>query len=179
MPQEFPFPPPQGQSLVVGNATPAEVLAGATFSSQAAGIGAVGTMPNRGSPTLQPGQTIPPGYYSGGQVAPGGILLDVPALVTGSGTTEALVVADVAAARPGVVEALVITDVPAPSTSDVDVVEVVVATGLPLSVTETVLTDQAARTTGTGTTEALVADVASGQQAVTEPFPITDSAAQA
>jgi hypothetical protein len=74
MPQEFPFPPPQGQSLVVGNATPAEVLAGATFSSQAAGIGAVGTMPNRGSPTLQPGQSIPPGYYAGGQVA--GALFD-------------------------------------------------------------------------------------------------------
>jgi hypothetical protein len=147
MPQEFPFPPPQGQSLVVGNATPAEVLAGATFSSQAAGIGAVGTMPNRGSPTLQPGQTIPPGYYAGGQVAPGGILLDVAA----------------------------------PSIAYLEVIEVVVATGIPLTVVEPgTVTDQAARTTDTGSTDPVtVADVASGQQAVTEPFPITDSAAQA
>jgi len=148
MPQEFPIPPPQGQSLVVGNATPAEVLAGATFSSQAAGIGAVGTMPNQGSPTLQPGQSIPPGYYAGGQVAPGGILLDVAARSTGLGTTDAFVVADVAAyVRPGAVEALVVTDTAGASPASVDVVEVVVTTGIPLNVVEPgTVTDQAART---------------------------------
>ena len=166
----------------VGNATAADVLSPYTFSSAVAGVGVTGTMPNQGSPTLQPGQTIPPGYYSGGQVAPGGILLDVAARSTGLGTTDAFVVADVAAyVQPGAVEALVVTDTAGASPASVDVVEVVVTTGIPLNVVEPgAVTDQAARTTGTGSTDTVtVADVPSGQQAVTEPFPITDSAAQA
>jgi hypothetical protein len=53
----------------VGTATAADVLTGYTFSSAVAGIGVAGTMPNNGSPTLQPGQTLAAGYYSGGQAA--------------------------------------------------------------------------------------------------------------
>jgi len=53
----------------VGTATAADVLTGYTFSSAVAGIGVAGTMPNQGSPTLQPGQTLAAGYYSGGQAA--------------------------------------------------------------------------------------------------------------
>jgi|GEM_PF-6916852 len=65
----FPFAPPQGLGQVVGTATAADVLTGYTFSSEAAGIGVAGTMPNNGAPTLYPGEGISQGYYSGGQIA--------------------------------------------------------------------------------------------------------------
>lgn len=66
----FPFGPPQGESgTPVGTATASDVLTGETFSSAVAGSGASGTMPNQGSPTLQPGAAITAGYYSGGSVA--------------------------------------------------------------------------------------------------------------
>jgi len=53
---------------VSGTATAGDVRSGVTFSS-GSGIGLTGTMPNQGSPTLQPGQSIAAGYYAGGSVA--------------------------------------------------------------------------------------------------------------
>jgi hypothetical protein len=50
-----------------GTAQPADVLSGKTFTNDQGEQ--TGTMPNRGSPTLQPGQSISAGYYSGGSVA--------------------------------------------------------------------------------------------------------------
>jgi hypothetical protein len=51
-----------------GTATTAQVLAGVPFSNET-DTGLIGTMPEQGSPTLQPGATIPAGHYSGGSVA--------------------------------------------------------------------------------------------------------------
>jgi collagen type VII alpha len=56
-------------TAVVGTATAADVLRGVTFSSAVAGVGVEGTMPNNGAPTLQPGQSLAAGYYSGGSAA--------------------------------------------------------------------------------------------------------------
>ena len=53
---------------VTGSATPGSVLSNETFDSSS-GVGQTGTMPNQGSPTLLPGQSIPAGYYSGGSAA--------------------------------------------------------------------------------------------------------------
>ena len=53
---------------VKGNALPSDVLAEKTFSSEAAGIEAVGTMPNRGQAIITPGRSniaIPAGYHDG------------------------------------------------------------------------------------------------------------------
>lgn len=52
-----------------GTATPADILSGQTASSSA-GFNFTGTMPNQGSPTLYPGDSITAGYYGGGSVAP-------------------------------------------------------------------------------------------------------------
>lgn len=52
----------------LGNAVPDQVLEGWMFSSNVAGIGAVGTMPHRRSMTLLPAATdvpIPPGFHDG------------------------------------------------------------------------------------------------------------------
>lgn len=57
-----------GIGTAQGTATAAQVLTGYTFSSTAV-IGKAGSMPNNGSPTLQPGAAISPGYYSGGGAA--------------------------------------------------------------------------------------------------------------
>jgi hypothetical protein len=57
----------------IGDATAANVLSGKVFSSQSAGVGITGAMPNRGAHNITPGKTaitIPEGYHSGsGQVA--------------------------------------------------------------------------------------------------------------
>lgn len=53
-----------------GNATVAQVLAGATFSNDNDN-GLVGTMPNNGAFNLGLGVNVPPGYYSGGTTADG------------------------------------------------------------------------------------------------------------
>jgi hypothetical protein len=56
-----------------GNATPAQVLSGATFS-KAGEAGLSGTMPNRGSVDFMPGtidQSIPAGYHSGSGLVQG------------------------------------------------------------------------------------------------------------
>lgn len=52
-----------------GNAAAGNVLTGTTFSSDAVGRVVAGNMPNRGAPTLNPGDSIPAGYYSGGSVS--------------------------------------------------------------------------------------------------------------
>ncbi len=78
--------------ILPGNATPAQVLAGQTFSA-GTNYNVPGTMPNQGSPTLNPGQAITAGYYGGGNVAaaphgyqfyttPGSHSLVVPVSVT-------------------------------------------------------------------------------------------------
>lgn len=60
-------------SGAIGDAIAANVLAGKVFSSQVAGPGVTGTMPNRGAHNITPGTsdiTIPNGYHSGaGKVA--------------------------------------------------------------------------------------------------------------
>lgn len=52
----------------IGNATPAQVLSGATFTN-ASGVGIAGTMANQGAwkntPTIQGKVTIPAGYHNG------------------------------------------------------------------------------------------------------------------
>lgn len=53
----------------VGTATAADVLSGFSFSSAIAGINTQGLMPNQGQPILQPGASLTPGYYAGGQAA--------------------------------------------------------------------------------------------------------------
>lgn len=53
---------------VKGNALPSDVLAEKTFSSEAAGIEAVGTMPDRGAVIITPGtsnKAIPAGFHNG------------------------------------------------------------------------------------------------------------------
>ncbi len=67
-----------------GNATSTQVLQGYTFSN-AAGNDIAGTMVNNGSPTLQPGDSIAAGYYSGGSVASASVA--VPATGSQSFTT--------------------------------------------------------------------------------------------
>ncbi len=65
------YPPPQGSPVALGDATPADVLSPATFSTPTL-TGAAGTMPNQGAPTFNPStanQPIAAGYYSGGTVA--------------------------------------------------------------------------------------------------------------
>jgi len=53
-----------GSGVVAQVSVPtADVLTGTTIA------GVAGTMPNNGAPTLQPGSTLPVGYYSGGAVA--------------------------------------------------------------------------------------------------------------
>lgn len=52
----------------IGDATAANVLSGKVFSSQSAGVGITGTMPNRGAVTITPGatnKTIVAGYHNG------------------------------------------------------------------------------------------------------------------
>lgn len=51
-----------------GTAAPADVLTGKKFSA-GTNYDTDGSMANQGSPTFQPGQSIPVGYYSGGSVA--------------------------------------------------------------------------------------------------------------
>ena len=81
-------------AAVGGTAAVGNVLAGDTFSS-ANGIGLTGTMPNNGAPTLQPGQAIAAGYYSGGSAA-------AIKLATGSVTQSAAsITATIAAAYGG------------------------------------------------------------------------------
>ena len=56
---------------IEGNAEAGHVLAGKIFSSQVAGAGIVGTMPNRGAHDIMPGVTditIPAGYHNGSGV---------------------------------------------------------------------------------------------------------------
>ncbi|WP_407310903.1 glycine-rich domain-containing protein [Desulfosporosinus sp. SB140] len=76
-----------GGSVAQVNVPAANVLTGTTIANVA------GTMPNQGSPTLQPGTSITPGYYGGGSVAnaphssqtystPGTYTFTVPASVT-------------------------------------------------------------------------------------------------
>ena len=53
---------------IEGDAEAKHVLEGKTFSSQVAGAGAVGSMPDRGAVTITPGtsnKTIPAGYHNG------------------------------------------------------------------------------------------------------------------
>lgn len=53
---------------IEGDADVGHVLAGKTFSSRVAGVGAVGTMPNRGAVVITPGtsnKAIPAGYHNG------------------------------------------------------------------------------------------------------------------
>ncbi len=53
---------------IEGDADVEHVLAGKTFSSRIAGVGAVGTMPNRGAVAITPGtsnKAIPAGYHNG------------------------------------------------------------------------------------------------------------------
>lgn len=75
-----------------GNAQPADVLTGSNFSSNN-GTDQPGSMPNNGSPTLQPGASLAAGYYSGGSAAspgsgsqtfstPGSFSFTVPSGVT-------------------------------------------------------------------------------------------------
>lgn len=52
----------------VGTATAAQVLTGYTFSNTKKS-NIAGSMPNNGAPTVQPGQSLASGYYSGGTVA--------------------------------------------------------------------------------------------------------------
>jgi hypothetical protein len=59
---------------IEGDAEAKHVLEGKTFSSQVAGAGAVGAMPNRGAVTITPGtsnKTIPAGYHNGSGVVIG------------------------------------------------------------------------------------------------------------
>lgn len=57
----------------IGDAVASNVLSGKVFSSQSAGVGITGTMPNRGAHNITPGTSptaIPEGYHNGsGQVA--------------------------------------------------------------------------------------------------------------
>jgi len=53
---------------IEGDADVGHVLAGKTFSSRVAGVGAVGTMPNRGAVVITPGtsnKAIPAGFHNG------------------------------------------------------------------------------------------------------------------
>ena len=57
-----------GNQPVEGNAETSHVLAGKTFSSEVAGIGVTGTMPNRGAVVITPGtsnKAIQAGYHNG------------------------------------------------------------------------------------------------------------------
>lgn len=64
-------------SGVVGNAALADVLSGKTFSSEVAGVGVAGTMPNRGAVVITPGQSqqaIQAGYHSGSGYVKAGMI---------------------------------------------------------------------------------------------------------
>lgn len=67
-----------------GTATSAQVLQGYTFSN-ASGNDIAGTVVDNGAPTLQPGDSIAAGYYSGGSVAAASVA--VPATGSQSFTT--------------------------------------------------------------------------------------------
>lgn len=67
-----------------GTATSAQVLQGYTFSN-ASGNDIAGTVVDNGAPTLQPGDSIASGYYSGGSVAAASVA--VPASGSQSFTT--------------------------------------------------------------------------------------------
>lgn len=64
------------------NVPAADVLTGTTIA------GVAGTMPNQGSPTLQPGQSIPAGYYSGGSVGQSSIKVSTGNITSSSSTSS-------------------------------------------------------------------------------------------